>query len=85
MTGTPCIARRSGYYRGLVIHCARGLVAVHFVDYGDEYCLAVEDMFEIADEFITQPAFAVHSDLNAKIIDDYHPRFIYSPEELTIF
>uniref|UniRef100_A0A915IYU6 Tudor domain-containing protein n=1 Tax=Romanomermis culicivorax TaxID=13658 RepID=A0A915IYU6_ROMCU len=84
-SSTPCIARRSGYYRGLVIDCERGLVAVHFVDYGDQYSLAVKDVFEIADEFVTQPAFALHSGLKAKIIDNDYPRSIYSPEELTIF
>uniref|UniRef100_A0A915HJE1 Tudor domain-containing protein n=1 Tax=Romanomermis culicivorax TaxID=13658 RepID=A0A915HJE1_ROMCU len=80
---TPCVALHEGlWYRGLIVDCKGDSIVVRYVDYGTQQTLRTTDVFQISDEFMREPVFAVHSCFQAMTA---YLRGIWTPEETTIF
>uniref|UniRef100_A0A915HS27 Tudor domain-containing protein n=1 Tax=Romanomermis culicivorax TaxID=13658 RepID=A0A915HS27_ROMCU len=52
------------FYRCVPIEIKHKLVKVHFVDYGNEQIVGIENLYELSDELVEQPRFCVKCRFN---------------------
>jgi len=70
-----CAARYQDYwYRGQIREHAKDTIVVRYVDYGTDQTMDTHEVYELADEYVSKPMFAIQSCLHV-----LKPRVLWTP------